>query len=227
MRRNFSWSRISMALLHSAGSMWVSHLDIQTGLVFSWEEKGCRKMSWWRRIYWREIAWSWQHLFSWISLSSAVSVTIHTAGEIQAFFKFRYLPKASVPLEIRCWAWSSCFMQLKSEHCSLPHRAPAVSAWTLQWCVPVGAQLFADSCVLLCCGMCQLQIPPLALVLPCCLSPQSLWQSDRCQAKRLVLLSNLSKAAAASKVLTNKCLLDVPDMCRVSASSVNSSVIVL
>lgn len=31
--------------------------------------------------------------------------------------------------------------------------------------------------------------------------------------KTLVLLSNLSKAAAALQTLTNKCLLSVPDMC--------------
>lgn len=42
-----------------------------------------------------------------------------------------------------------------------------------------------------------------------------------------MLLSNLSKAAAASQALTNKCLLRVPDMCGVSAFGVNSSVTAL
>lgn len=42
-----------------------------------------------------------------------------------------------------------------------------------------------------------------------------------------MLLSNLSKAAAASQALTNKCLLRVSDTCGVSAFGVNSSVTAL
>lgn len=42
-----------------------------------------------------------------------------------------------------------------------------------------------------------------------------------------MLLSNLSKAAAASQALTNKCLLHVPDVRGVSAFGVNSSVMAL
>lgn len=40
----------------------------------------------------------------WIPPSGAVSAATHTAGEIQAWFKFGSLPKASDPLRVGRWA---------------------------------------------------------------------------------------------------------------------------